>query len=65
MKGIKFNKNVRFQRFQFQAIMPEMMGRLKRVEAHQSATLPRITKMVIGEGVRVQLFYRRQLFPHQ
>ena len=31
-----------------------MMGKLKRFEAHLRATLPRITKMTIGEDVRVQ-----------
>ena len=31
-----------------------MMGKLKRFEAHLRATLPRITKMNIGEDVRVQ-----------
>ena len=31
-----------------------MMGKLKRFEAHLRATLPRITKITIGEDVRVQ-----------
>ena len=30
------------------------MGKLKRVEAHLRAALPRITKLTIGEGVRDQ-----------
>ena len=35
-------------------MVPEMMGKLERVEAHLRVILPRITKMAIGEGVRVQ-----------
>ena len=31
-----------------------MTGKLKRVEAHLRATLPRIAKMAIGGGVRVK-----------
>ena len=42
--------------------MAEMMQKLKRVEAHLRATLPRITKMAIGGGVRVQ---PRTTFPLQ
>ena len=34
--------------------MAEMMGKLKRVEAHLRATLSRITKMAIGRGVTVK-----------
>ena len=31
-----------------------MIGKLKKVEANQRATLLRITKMAIGEGVRIR-----------
>ena len=40
-------------------------GKTEKSCGPPEATLPRVTKMAIGEGVRAQHFYRGHFFPYQ